>query len=120
MSPPTAILAEDEKVLRDELRQRLSELWPELIVVGEAGTGIEPLQLLEKHAPDLMFLDIRMPGRTASEIGHQAQGRSHIVFVTAYDAKAVAAFETGSLAYVLRRQERPRWRSPGLAGCHPL
>jgi len=76
-------------VLRAELRQRLSELWPELIVVGEAGTGIEALQLLEKHAPDLMFLDIQMPGMTGLEVAHQAQGRCHIVFVTAYDAYAV-------------------------------
>ena len=69
MSPPTAIIAEDEKALRDELRQRLSELWPELLVIGEAGTGIEALQLLEKHAPDLMFLDIQMPGLTGLEVG---------------------------------------------------
>ncbi len=110
MSPPTAILAEDEKVLRDELRQRLRELWPELIVIGEAGTGIEALQLLEKHAPDLMFLDIQMPGLTGLEVAHQAQGRCHIVFVTAYDAYAVAAFETGALDYVLKPLERERLR----------
>jgi len=110
MSPPTAILAEDEKVLRDELRQRLGELWPELIVVGEAGTGIEALQLLEKQMPDLMFLDIQMPGLTGLEVAHQAQGRCHIVFVTAYDAYAVAAFETGALDYVLKPLERERLR----------
>ena len=110
MSPPTAIIAEDEKALRDELRQRLSELWPELLVIGEAGTGIEALQLLEKHAPDLMFLDIQMPGMTGLEIAHQAQGRCHIVFVTAYDAYAVAAFETGALDYVLKPLERERLR----------
>ena len=110
MSPPTAILAEDEKVLRDELRQRLGELWPELIVVGEAGTGIEALQLLEKQMPDLMFLDIQMPGMTGLEVAHQAQGRCHIVFVTAYDAYAVAAFETGALDYVLKPLERERLR----------
>jgi len=95
-------------VLRDELRQRLSELWPELIVIGEAGTGIEALQLLEKQMPDLMFLDIQMPGLTGLEVAHQAQGRCHIVFVTAYDAHAVAAFETGALDYVLKPLERER------------
>lgn len=108
MSPPTAILAEDEKALRDELRQRLRELWPELIVIGEACTGIEAMQLLEKHAPDLMFLDIQMPGMTGLEVAHQAQGRCHMVFVTAYDAYAVAAFETGALDYVLKPLERER------------
>ena len=110
MSPPTAILAEDEKALRDELRQRLGELWPELVVIGEAGTGIEALQLLGKHAPDLMFLDIQMPGMTGLEVAHQAQGRCHIVFVTAYDAYAVAAFESGALDYVLKPLERERLR----------
>jgi DNA-binding LytR/AlgR family response regulator len=110
MSQPTAILAEDEKALRDELRQRLGELWPELIVLGEAGTGIEALQLLDKHAPDLMFLDIQMPGMTGLEVAHQAQGRCHIVFVTAYDTYAVAAFETGALDYVLKPLERERLR----------
>jgi DNA-binding LytR/AlgR family response regulator len=110
MSPPTAIMAEDEEALRDELRQRLSELWPELLVIGEAGTGIEALQLLEKHAPDLMFLDIQMPGMTGLEVAHQAQGRCHIVFVTAYDAYAVAAFEAGALDYVLKPLELERLR----------
>lgn len=110
MTPPTAILAEDEKALRDELRQLLRELWPELIVLGEAGTGIEALQLLEKHAPDLMFLDIQMPGMTGLEVALQARGRCHIVFVTAYDAYAVSAFETGALDYVLKPLERERLR----------
>jgi DNA-binding LytR/AlgR family response regulator len=110
MSPPTAILAEDERALRDELRQRLSEVWPDLVVIGEAGTGIEALQLLEKHAPDVMFLDIQMPGMTGLEVAHQAQGRCHIVFVTAYDAYAVAAFESGALDYVLKPLERERLR----------
>jgi len=68
------------------------------------------LQLLEKHAPDLMFLDIQMPGMTGLEVAHQAQGRCHIVFVTAYDAYAVSAFETGALDYVLKPLERERLR----------
>jgi DNA-binding LytR/AlgR family response regulator len=110
MNPPTAILAEDEKALRDELRQLLRELWPELIVLGEAGTGIEALQLLETNAPDLMFLDIQMPGMTGLEVALQARGRCHIVFVTAYDAYAVTAFETGALDYVLKPLERERLR----------
>jgi DNA-binding LytR/AlgR family response regulator len=110
MNPPTAILAEDEKALRDELRQLLGELWPELIVLGEASTGIEALQLLEKHAPDVMFLDIQMPAMTGLEVAHQARGRCHIVFVTAYDAYAVTAFETGALDYVLKPLERERLR----------
>ena len=110
MNPPTAILAEDEQALRAELRQLLRELWPELIVLGEAGTGIEALQLLEKHSPDLIFLDIQMPAMTGLEVALQARGRCHIVFVTAYDAYAVTAFETGALDYVLKPLERERLR----------
>jgi DNA-binding LytR/AlgR family response regulator len=102
MSPPTAILAEDETLLREELRQRLGELWPELRIAGEAATGIETLQLLEHHAPDVLFLDIQMPGRTGLEVAQQAQGRCQVVFVTAYDAYAIAAFEVGALDYVLK------------------
>jgi DNA-binding LytR/AlgR family response regulator len=104
----TAILAEDETVLRDELRQHLGELWPELRIVGEAGTGVETLQLLDRHVPDLMFLDIEMPGLTGLDVAQQAQGRCHIVFVTAYDIHAVSAFEAGAIDYLLKPIERAR------------
>jgi DNA-binding LytR/AlgR family response regulator len=65
---------------------------------------------LDNHAPDLMFLDIQMPGMTGLEVAQQAQGRCHIVFVTAYDAYAVSAFETGALDYVLKPLEDERLR----------
>lgn len=102
MRPITAVIAEDETVLRDELRTQLEALWPELKVVGEAASGIEALQLLERHRPQIMFLDIEMPGLTGLEVARQVGGRSHVVFVTAYDAYAVAAFEQGAVDYVLK------------------
>ncbi|HTV79770.1 MAG TPA: LytTR family DNA-binding domain-containing protein [Steroidobacteraceae bacterium] len=102
MPGPTAVLAEDELVLRAELRQRLSELWPQLRIVGEANTGVEALELLDLHSPDLLFLDIQMPGLSGLEVAQQAQGRCHIIFVTAYDAYALAAFEVGALDYILK------------------
>lgn len=102
MDGPTAIVAEDERVLRDELCQQLAQLWPELRIVGQAATGMEALQLLERHAPTVMLLDIEMPGLTGLEVAQQAQGRCHIVFVTAYDRFALAAFETGAVDYVLK------------------
>jgi DNA-binding LytR/AlgR family response regulator len=98
----SAVLAEDESVLRDELRQALAALWPELHVAGEARDGIEALQLLEKQAPDVLFLDMQMPGLGGLDVARHAQGRCRVVFVTAYDAYAVAAFETGALDYVLK------------------
>ena len=102
MSVPSAILAEDEAVLRDELRHHLATLWPELQIIGTAGTGIEALQMADRRVPDVLFLDIQMPGLTGLEVAQQVQGRCHIVFVTAYDAHAVAAFEAGAVDYVLK------------------
>ena len=100
MTQPTALIAEDEAVLRDELRAHLAALWPELRIVGEAGSGFEALQLLDRLAPDVVFLDIEMPGLTGLEVARQA--RCHVVFVTAYNAHAVAAFEQGAVDYVLK------------------
>lgn len=108
MRAPSAILAEDEPVLRDELRQQLGALWPALRIVGEAGNGVEALDLLEKHSPDVLFLDIEMPLLSGLDVAQQAQGRCHIVFVTAYDTHAVAAFEAGALDYILKPLESTR------------
>lgn len=102
MTSPVAVLAEDEAVLRDELRQHLRELWPQLRIAAEAASGIEALQAIERHAPDVLFLDIQMPGLTGIDVALQVQGRCHIVFVTAYDAYAVSAFEAGAVDYVLK------------------
>ena len=102
MSHPTALIAEDETVLRDELRSHLAALWPELRITGEAGNGFEALQLLDRLTPTLVFLDIQMPGLTGLDVARQIAGRCHVVFVTAYDAHAVAAFEQGAVDYVLK------------------
>lgn len=98
----TAVLAEDEAVLRDDLRAKLAELWPGLRIAGEAANGVEALQLLERHAPDVLFLDVEMPRLSGLEVARLAQDRCHVVFVTAYDAHAVAAFEQGAVDYVLK------------------
>ena len=108
MRPPSALIAEDEIVLRDELQAHLTLLWPELKITALAGSGIEALQLLDEHRPDVMFLDIQMPGLTGLEVARQAQGRCHVVFVTAYDAYAVAAFEQGAIDYVLKPYDPAR------------
>jgi DNA-binding LytR/AlgR family response regulator len=108
MRAPTALIAEDERVLREELRARLATLWPQLEVVAEAASGIEALQCLDAQRPDILFLDIQMPGLTGLEVAHQVQGRCQVVFVTAYDAHAVAAFEQGALDYVLKPYDNAR------------
>lgn len=105
---PTAVVAEDERVLRDELVSHLGQLWPELQIVGLAGDGIEALALAEKLRPDVLFLDIQMPGLTGIEVARQLNGKVHIVFVTAFDEHAVAAFEHGAIDYVLKPYELDR------------
>jgi DNA-binding LytR/AlgR family response regulator len=99
---PRAIIAEDEPLLREELVELLGSLWPELQVVAQAGDGIGALRALEAHAPEVLFLDVQMPGLTGLEIARQASGRCHVVFVTAYDQHALAAFEQGAADYVLK------------------
>ena len=102
MSSPTAIVAEDEATLRHQLVEQLGQLWPELSIIGEAADGVLALRLLDEHRPDVLFLDIQMPGATGLEVARQASGRCHVVFVTAYDQHAVAAFDQGAVDYVLK------------------
>ena len=105
---PTAIIADDERLMRDQLRLRLSEAWPELDIIGEAKNGEEAVELVEQLKPDLTFLDIRMPGKTGMEAARDIGDRSQIVFVTAYDQYAVEAFERGAIDYVLKPTEPDR------------
>ena len=105
---PTALIAEDEPMLKAQLKARLAEAWPELAIVAEAENGEEAVMLAKEEQPDVAFLDIRMPGRTgldaALEIGEQAR----VVFVTAYEQHALAAFEAGAVDYLLKPIEHER------------
>lgn len=102
-----AVLAEDEANLREELRETLAAEWPGLEIV-EAGDGEQALRALDQHAPDVMFLDIQMPGLTGLEVARRASGRCHVVFVTAYDSYAVSAFDQGAVDYVMKPLSAPR------------
>ncbi len=108
----TAILADDERLMREQLRARLTEAWPELAFLGEARNGSEAVAMVEAHDPDFAFLDIRMPGMTgidaAREILARDGNRCQIVFITAYDQYAVEAFEQGVIDYVLKPADRER------------
>jgi len=99
---PTAIIAEDEPVLRAQLAQLLAEAWPQLHVVAAAENGLEALSALKAHDPDILFLDIEMPGASGLDVARSASGRQHVVFVTAYDQYAVAAFEHGAVDYLMK------------------
>jgi DNA-binding LytR/AlgR family response regulator len=102
MRPLKAVIAEDEPELRAELKETLAAVWPELVVCAEAEDGIQAMHALSTHTPDILFLDIQMPGMTGLEIAHQASGKCHVVFVTAYEKYAVAAFEQGAVDYVMK------------------
>jgi DNA-binding LytR/AlgR family response regulator len=97
-----AIIAEDEPNLAAYLRERLGVTWPELDIVGVANNGAEALRLIEEHDPDVLFLDIRMPGLSGIEIARRAAEGVHVVFVTAYDQYAVQAFEREAVDYLLK------------------
>jgi DNA-binding LytR/AlgR family response regulator len=102
MSALKAVIAEDEPVLRHELKETLAAVWPELVVCAEAEDGIQAMHAMSAHTPDILFLDIQMPGMDGLEVAQQASGKCHVVFVTAYDKYAVAAFEQGAVDYVMK------------------
>src|SRR2546430_3206034 len=107
-----ALIADDEPLMREQLRARLFELWPELEIVAEAKNGVEAVQMVSTHRPEVVFLDIRMPAKTGIEAAReiaQLEGRPpEIVFVTAYDQYAIDAFQQGVIDYVLKPAERER------------
>jgi DNA-binding LytR/AlgR family response regulator len=111
-----AIIADDERLMREQLRARLAEVWPALQIVAEAKNGLEAVDPVDQHRPDLVFLDIRMPGLTGVDAARQIaqmavaddEALPEIVFITAYDQYAVEAFEQGVADYVLKPAERDR------------
>lgn len=98
----TALLADDEPLLREHLREKLLALWPDLDIVAEASNGNEAAAMLAAHEPDVAFLDIKMPGQTGIEVAQGTEARTRIVFVTAYDQYAVQAFENEAIDYLLK------------------
>jgi DNA-binding LytR/AlgR family response regulator len=115
---PRAVIADDERLMRDQLRARLAQVWPALEIVAEAKNGLEAIQAVKDHQPDVIFLDIRMPGLTgveaAKEIAQLDLGEEallpEMVFITAYDQYALDAFEQGAVDYVLKPAEPERLR----------
>jgi DNA-binding LytR/AlgR family response regulator len=103
-----AIIADDERLMREQLRTRLAEVWPELEVVAEAKNGAEAVEAVFQHRPDFAFLDIRMPGMTGVEAAREIGTACHVVFITAYSEYAVEAFQQGAVDYVLKPAERER------------
>jgi len=105
---PTALIADDEPLLREALASQLAREWPELEVVAQARNGREAIRLFEDRLPDVCFLDVRMPGVSGVEVAHHIGRRAHLVFVTAYDRYAVQAFAQGALDYLVKPVEARR------------
>lgn len=105
---PTALIADDEPLLRDALQRLLAQAWPELEVVAQARNGREAIEQFEATRPDVCFLDIHMPGTTGIEAASHIGRRAHLVFVTAYDQYAVQAFSQGVLDYLVKPVEPVR------------
>ena len=105
---PTAVIADDERLMRDQMIGRLKEAWPELLIVGEAGNGREAVALVQSQEPDIVFLDISMPEMDGIQAARALAGKVHVVFVTAHDQYAISAFEHGAIDYLLKPPEPER------------
>src|SRR4029077_12051617 len=104
----TALIADDEPLLREALRRQLGVAWPELEIVAEARNGREAVRLFDECHPDICFLDVHMPGLSGVDAANHIGRRAHLVFVTAYDHYAVQAFAQGALDYLLKPVEPAR------------
>jgi len=105
---PSALIADDEPLLRDALAHQLGRVWPELEIVAQARNGREAVELFEAKRPDICFLDVQMPGLSGVEAASVIGRRAHLVFVTAYDQYAVHAFTQGALDYLVKPVEAER------------
>jgi len=110
MSPPTALIADDEPLLREQLVAQLARLWPGLQVVAQARHGREAVELFDEHQPQVVFLDVHMPGLNGVEVARCIDRRAELVFVTAFDQYAVEAFRHGAIDYLVKPLEEERLR----------
>ena len=101
-TPPSALIADDEPLLRERLRTHLGRLWPELAIVAEARNGREAIELFETHLPRVAFLDVHMPGLSGIDAARAIARRAEVVFVTAHEHYAVQAFEHGAIDYLVK------------------
>lgn len=108
MTTPTALIADDEPLLREVLQGLLARQWPDLEVVAQARNGLEAIEQFEALRPDVCFLDIHMPGQTGLEVAARIGGRAHVVFITAFDHHALEAFEQGALDYLVKPLQAAR------------
>ncbi len=108
MSRPSALIADDEPLLRERLAAHLARLWPQLQVVAMARNGREAIELFDLHRPDIVFLDVQMPGQSGIDAARAIARRAALVFVTAFEQYAVQAFEQGAMDYLVKPFDEAR------------
>lgn len=96
-----SVIIDDERLAREELKSVLSE-FNEIVVVGEAQNGDEGIEQIKKLQPDLIFLDVNMPGMSGFDMLKKLESIPHVIFITAYDEYALKAFEVNALDYILK------------------
>jgi DNA-binding LytR/AlgR family response regulator len=99
---PSALIVEDEPLLRAELTDHLRVLWPELQIAGQVDNGIDAVAAIDALKPDIVFLDIQMPGLNGMEVARHIPDSCQVVFVTAYADYALAAFDAGASDYLVK------------------
>src|ERR1700736_4715088 len=109
---PTAVVADDERLMRDQIITSLKQAWPELLIVGEASNGREAVAMVQSLEPDVVFLDISMPGMDGIQAAQALAGQVHVVFVTAHDQFAISAFEHGAVNYLRNPADPERGARP--------
>jgi DNA-binding LytR/AlgR family response regulator len=130
MTRITALIADDEEAPREQLRAALLQAWPGLDIVAECRNGVDAWDAWLEHEPAVCFLDIRMPGMTGIDVARRIDGRTPVVFVTAYGDHALAAFDAGAVDYVMKpvdaqrlaqavERVRPRVEAPAPAAPAP-
>lgn len=104
----TALIADDEEAPREQLLAALKQAWPDLLVVAAATNGVDAWDAFLEHEPDVCFLDIRMPGQSGLDVARRIGTQAAVVFATAYDEHAIAAFEAGAVDYLLKPVDATR------------
>ncbi len=104
---PTALIADDEPLLREALVHQLAQVWPELDVVAEARNGREAIRLFDERRPDVCFLDVHMPGLSGLDAANHIGRRAHVVFVTAYEQPTLRS--TFGPSYAAYCRAVPAW-----------
>lgn len=103
------VIVDDEKLARDLLREFLEPM-TDMEIVGEAANGAEAVALIDRTRPDLLFLDVQMPGMTGFDVLDEIEHEPYVIFITAYDQYAIQAFEKNAVDYLLKPVDEERFK----------